>query len=328
MKTEEEKRAWRIYDILVANYKYTKEAACGILGNIQQETGGTFNPDIDQIGGPAYGLVQWDGSAYPLVGSPTNNGREYVQNLMKAAGIKDDYQTIGAQVQLIQWCMYNGQWIGQVDPTQVEAFMSLGSPEKAAYAFEMNFERPAAAHPERQTYARNWYNKFKDLKSVTSTGEEGLKHLEGLLNTRIGNGQCYALSAEFSGVLGGCGLGAGTRYSISHVLPGGNTSRACDIGSCYDWEAVGWEVIFNPKYDQLVVGSIINWTAGGQVDNWFSDSYYGHTGVIRGLDNGRIQTYEQNVTGTAAGMVCTKQDRPFYGSIASVCIPPQKEKGV
>ena len=30
-----------------------------------------MNPDTEQIGGPAYGWVQWDGSAYPLVGAPT-----------------------------------------------------------------------------------------------------------------------------------------------------------------------------------------------------------------------------------------------------------------
>ena len=190
-----------------------------------------------------------------------------------------------------------------------------------ARAFERNYERPAATHPEREDYAVQWYNRFKDLKASQGTGEAGLAHLESLLGVRIGNGQCYALSAEFSGVLGGCGLGAGTKYGLSHVI--GDTVCASNIGSSYDWGAVGWKVIFNPSYDQLVVGSIINWKAGGQVEGWYADGYYGHTGVIRGLDNGRIQTYEQNVTGTAAGMVCTKQDRGYYGSIASICIPPK-----
>ena len=68
-----------------------------------------MNPDTEQIGGPAYGWVQWDGSAYPLVGAPTWNGREYVQRLIAAAGIKQDYRTSLAQAQLIngnvQWAM-------------------------------------------------------------------------------------------------------------------------------------------------------------------------------------------------------------------------------
>ncbi|WP_230203973.1 phage tail tip lysozyme, partial [Enterococcus faecium] len=49
LKTDAEKRAWRIYDIL-CNNGFTKQSACGILGNIQQETGGTFDPDTVQIG--------------------------------------------------------------------------------------------------------------------------------------------------------------------------------------------------------------------------------------------------------------------------------------
>lgn len=320
LTTEPEKRAWRIYDILLNN-KFTKQAACGILGNMQQETGGTFDPDTRQIGGPAYGLVQWDGSAYPLVGPATYDGKQYVQNLFNAAGIKKPVEDLAGQVQLLLWTFTNGQWIGVIEPSSIAAFKQCTDPRLAARAFERNYERPAATHPEREDYAANWYNRFKDLKPSQGTGEAGLAHLESLLGVRIGNGQCYALSAEYSGVLGGCGLGAGTKYGLSHVI--GDTVCASNIGSSYDWGAVGWKVIFNPSYDQLVVGSIINWKAGGQVEGWYADSYYGHTGVIRGLDNGRIQTYEQNVTGTAAGMVCTKQDRGYYGSIASICIPPK-----
>ncbi|HGV8425909.1 TPA: hypothetical protein I0I15_RS14325, partial [Enterococcus hirae] len=73
--------------------------------------------DTEQLGGPAYGIVQWDGSAYPLVGSPTWNGREYVQRLMNTAGIQEDYRSIEAQVKLLDWCMFNGQWLGKVNPT-------------------------------------------------------------------------------------------------------------------------------------------------------------------------------------------------------------------
>ncbi|MGH2189482.1 phage tail tip lysozyme, partial [Enterococcus faecium] len=86
-----------------------------------------------------------------------------VQRLIAAAGIKQDYRTSLAQAQLINWCMFNGQWLGQVSPLTVDEFKVVSSPKTAAYAFELNFERPAAAHPERQTYAQAWYDKFKDL---------------------------------------------------------------------------------------------------------------------------------------------------------------------
>lgn len=162
-----EKYAWQLYQMLLS-MGYSSEAACGILGNVQGEVGPSMNPDTEQVGGPAYGCVQWDGSAYPLVGSPTWNGREYVQRLMDAARIIDDYTTYKAQAPLIDWCMYNGQWIGQVYPTTVTAFKRLADPKTAANAFELNFERPAAAHPEREVYAQRWFDKFKDLKQPTN----------------------------------------------------------------------------------------------------------------------------------------------------------------
>lgn len=161
-----DKFAWQAWAILIGK-GYSKQAVAGILGNIQGEVGPAMNPDMSQVGGPAYGAVQWDGSAYPLVGSPTWNGREYVQRLMGAAGITKDYTTMSAQMDLLDWCMYNGQWIGAVNPTTVAGFKAISDVTQAAYAFERNFERPAVAHPEREDWAVTWYNKFKDLEIST-----------------------------------------------------------------------------------------------------------------------------------------------------------------
>lgn len=162
-----DKFAWDLWTYLLSK-GYSKAAAAGILGNVQQETGHTMDPDTLQGGvGPGYGLVQWDGSAYPLVGSPTFDGIQYVKNLMQAANITDGYSSILGQSKLIDWCMYNGQWLGIVDPTSVDGFKNMTDPGQAANTFERNFERPAVAHPERQGYAQEWYNKFKDLKPST-----------------------------------------------------------------------------------------------------------------------------------------------------------------
>ena len=317
--SDADKFAWDLWSYLLAN-GYSKAAAAGILGNVQGEVGPSMNPDTEQIGGPAYGWVQWDGSAYPLVGAPTWNGREYVQRLIAAAGIKQDYRTSLAQAQLINWCMFNGQWLGQVSPLTVDEFKVVSSPKTAAYAFELNFERPAAAHPERQTYAQVWYDKFKDLKASTATGKAGIEHLETLMGKWLGNGQCYAVPAEYSGFMGGCGLGAGTIYGFSHVI--GDTSSAADIGEAYDWNAVGWRVIQNPTYQDLVVGAIVNIRRGGQWGTgWTVDPTYGHTGVIYGLSNGRIQTIEQNAE---QGQIVAKYDRLYFAnSIQSIVIPPK-----
>ena len=44
-----------------------------------------------------------------------------------------------------------------------------------------------------------------------------------------------------------------------------------------------------------MVGAIVNIRRGGQWGTgWTVDPTYGHTGVIYGLNNGRIQTIEQN----------------------------------
>ncbi|MHB9652304.1 phage tail tip lysozyme [Enterococcus faecalis] len=317
--SDADKFAWDLWSYLLAN-GYSKAAAAGILGNVQGEVGPSMNPDTEQNSGPGYGWVQWDGSAYPLVGAPTWNGREYVQRLIAAAGIKQDYRTSLAQAQLINWCMFNGQWLGKVSPLSVDEFKVVGSPKTAAYAFELNFERPAAAHPERQTYAQTWYDKFKDLKASTATGKAGIEHLETLMGKWLGNGQCYAVPAEYSGFMGGCGLGAGTIYGLSHVI--GDTSAAADIGEAYDWNAVGWKVISNPTYKDLVVGAIVNIRRSGQWGTgWTVDPAYGHTGVIYGLDNGRIQTIEQNAE---QGQIVAKYDRLYFAnSIQSIVIPPK-----
>lgn len=56
--------------------------------------------------------------------------------------------------------------------------------------------------------------------------------------------------------------------------------------------------------------------------NWLdSRPAYGHTGVIYGLDNGRIQTIEQNAE---QGQIVAKYDRLYFeGSIQSIVIPPK-----
>lgn len=122
-----------------------------------------MDPDTVQISGPAYGIVQWDGSSYPLVGPPTWDGKVYVQNLFNAAGITDAISSMSGQAKLLDWTMYNGQWLGIVEPGSVSGFKGMTDPATAAYTFERNYERPADTHPERQGFAQEWYNKFKDL---------------------------------------------------------------------------------------------------------------------------------------------------------------------
>ena len=192
VQTDAEKFAWQAW-VMLLSLGYSQAAAAGILGNINGEAGPSMNPDTDQIGGPAYGAIQFDGSAYPLVPPATYNGRVYVQNLMRAAGITDDYKTMAAQMRLVDWANSNGQWIGKVAPTTVAGFKALTDPSQAAYAFENNFERPATAHPDRQGYAVYWYNKFKDLKIPQANSDivSVAKSLLGYFTYQLIHGEAY-----------------------------------------------------------------------------------------------------------------------------------------
>lgn len=190
--SDADKFAWQWWVYLIAR-GFSKAAAAGILGNIRGEAGPSMNPDTEQDGGPAYGGVQMDGSSSPIVGSATYNGREYVQRIMAAAGITDDYRTTKAQSAMIDWCLFNGQWIGQVDPKSAADFKKMTDPSRAAYVFEKNFERPLNSHPEREGYALEWYNRFKDLEITQSNSDivSVAKSLLGYFTYELIHGEAY-----------------------------------------------------------------------------------------------------------------------------------------
>ncbi|EFM82175.1 peptidase, M23 family [Enterococcus faecalis TX4248] len=162
LTTEKEKNAWAVWQFLKSK-GYSEQAAAGILGNMDQESG--IMPDIDEGGGgPGYGLVQWTS---PIAGE---SGRAYVQRLLAQAGISGDYRNITTQLKLLDWHMHNGQYIPSAAyPYSVSEFKALTDIGTATMAFEANFERPAVTHPERIPLAQYWYNLLKDLKPSKPT---------------------------------------------------------------------------------------------------------------------------------------------------------------
>ncbi|EOI57336.1 phage tail spike protein [Enterococcus gilvus] len=193
VQTSAEKFAWQAW-VTLLSLGYSPAAAAGILGNINGEAGPSMNPDIDQIGGPAYGAIQFDGSAYPIAGvSATSNGREYVQSLFRVSGIAGNYREMAPQMRLVDWANSNGQWIGAVAPTTVAGFKAMTDPSQAAFVFEKNFERPRDSHPDRQGYAVYWYNKFKDLKIPQANSDivSIAKSLLGYFTYQLIHGEAY-----------------------------------------------------------------------------------------------------------------------------------------
>ena len=138
--------------------------------------------------------------------------------------------------------------------------------------------------------------------------EKGLNHLKSLVGQSTGNAQCYAVAAVYSGVMKGPDLGAGTYYNEMEPVEG------ADIYSA--------SVIANPDFDQIESGSIICFERSLQLsDEFITHEYYGHCAVVRGLENGLIQTYEQK---GELGEIVAEYEREYLGnaSIVSMIIPP------
>ena len=163
--TDRDKRYWQIWKMAIGA-GFTKQAAAALLGNAQGES--DANPTADEGNGApgfGYGVWQWTDS------TGATSGRVYMLNLMTKAGISDDPDTITAQFKLLMWHAPNGQWlVTSAYPYTWTQFMNLTDINTAAQAFVANFERPRDPHPERTTWAQEWYDKFKDLEISASKG--------------------------------------------------------------------------------------------------------------------------------------------------------------
>lgn len=300
--TDQEKNVWIVWQYLKSK-GYTEQAAAGILGNMEQESG--VMPDTDQVGGPAYGLVQWDGSAYPLVPPATWNGREYVQNLMRAAGISGDYKIAKTQSQLLEWCMFNGQYIKTSSyPYSVAQFKGLTNISTATTAFEANFERPAATHPERVQLAIKWYNKLHGLKPPTPSGnlKEQLDKFYNTYKERyVQNGQCVGLTTAWMATITANKYGMTPWNSQAYNPDGSPTSgnprwnyeinigdgiSAATIGT--ETPPPGWTKIIPQKAEDCKAGDIFYVGTDSGIST-------GHTGIVyEDGKNGKVPTLDQN----------------------------------
>ncbi|WP_225666907.1 phage tail tip lysozyme [Lactococcus garvieae] len=300
--TDQEKNAWIVWQFLKSK-GYTEQAAAGILGNMDQESG--VMPDTEQIGGPAYGLVQWDGSAYPLVPPATWNGREYVQNLMRAAGISGDYKIAKTQSQLLEWCMFNGQYIPTSSyPYSVAQFKGLTNISTATTAFEANFERPAVTHPERVQLAIKWYNKLHGLKPPTPSGnlKEQLDKFYNTYKERyVQNGQCVGLTTAWMATLTANKYGMTPWNSQAYNPDGSPTSGnprwnyEINIGDGISAATIGtfapppgWTKIIPHSAEDCKAGDIFYVGTDSGIST-------GHTGIVfEDGKNGKVPTLDQN----------------------------------
>lgn len=115
-----------------------KEAVAGILGNIDVETGGTFDPSQKQHGGNGHGLFQFD-----FMKSHYNDWRD---------GKPDNTET---QLAFMQDVVYGNSQdiIGEDNAAKLRKSFETGSAEDVAVDFMEIFERPGKPHKERRIRA-------------------------------------------------------------------------------------------------------------------------------------------------------------------------------
>ena len=127
---------------------WTKNAICGLLGNMERES--KLNPDIHQIGGGGgYGLVQWTPGS-KLKNWANARGLDYTLTRTQCLKIQDEYEK-GEQYYKTKEC-----------PLAFYQYSrSNSSPEYLAECFLRNYEKAGvAALNERKTNARKWFNYF------------------------------------------------------------------------------------------------------------------------------------------------------------------------
>lgn len=143
----------------LVTHGYTPEAAAGIMGNIEAESG--FNTSAVESSatnpGEGIGLIQWSfGRKAQLISFAQSQGKHW--------------SDIGVQIAFLDYEMNGAE--GTVFPGGVKGFKRLTSVEEATSQFCWLFERPNAnyAHYERRISAAHaYYEMYKDFDASVVT---------------------------------------------------------------------------------------------------------------------------------------------------------------
>ena len=215
--------AKEIYSFFISK-GWTVNAICGMLGNMHWESDG-LEPDINEMGGGGYGLVQW---------TPGTKLKSW------AEGRNLNYRTVNTQCQRIQYevdnkiqyykkkCSYN---------SFKEFSQSRDSTETLTRCFMTEYERPneSTAHlNDRIKYANFWYNYFTGSKPTPTTDvifTYAVKINDGRILPEVRNDEDYAgiPGKEITGIAVKVNIGS-VKYRV-HVK-GGNW---LDYVTGYNW---------------------------------------------------------------------------------------------
>ena len=139
-----------VYNLL-KDKGYNENTIAALMGNIDVETGGTFNFQEEQKGGSGYGLFQFE---------PNGGKMPYYKKWLETNGYEDSAES---QVDFMHDSIYEGfqvpnskgdivDMVGGGNRTNLQNVFEEGSREEITDLFEKRWEipKPAKAHSERR----------------------------------------------------------------------------------------------------------------------------------------------------------------------------------
>jgi len=164
MKMSEYNKVY-VYNLL-KDKGYNENTIAALMGNIDVETGGTFNFQEEQKGGSGYGLFQFE---------PNGGKMPYYKKWLETNGYEDSAES---QVDFMHDSIYEGfqvpnskgdivDMVGGGNRTNLQNVFEEGSREEITDLFEKRWEipNPAKAHSERR------------LESATNFDSDALPHI-------------------------------------------------------------------------------------------------------------------------------------------------------
>ena len=160
-----------IYNYLLEK-GFSKEAAAGIMGNIDVETGGSYNYQQKQKGGgKGYGLFQFDFM------------NKYYQDYLKRNELEDSAKT---QIDYMYDTIYgNEAMFSTKDKKALREALESGNVQQATKGFQDIFENPGVPHEDRRMKsAEDIYKKYNKPTEETSMMAPTNMKEQRIVNTR------------------------------------------------------------------------------------------------------------------------------------------------
>ena len=138
---------------------FPQSSISAILGNIDVETGVTFDYTTKQLGGKGHGLFQFDSQKKPYF------------NWLEESGMQDSAES---QIKFVADAIYNdkynaeGMFTGALDiggrsRKAIRKSFEEGSTADITKTFSQEYERPRKPHMDRRLKSAEDFDKFKGL---------------------------------------------------------------------------------------------------------------------------------------------------------------------